>query len=83
MRYLWESGVTWSYCGKADKNKSSRSDIFICYIDVLDWQSLCSISSDVVKDLRFEDKDEDLKLEDKDLWSKDKVKDLKSQDKGL
>jgi len=45
-------------------------------------------SSDVVKDLKFEDKDlwsedkdKDLRLEDKDLWFEDKDKDLRSKDK--
>jgi len=37
--------------------------------------------SDIVKDLRLEDKDKDLWYEDKDLWSKDK--DLWSKDKDL
>ena len=40
----------------------------------------CVILSGVVKDLRFEDKDNDLRLEDKDkdLWSEDKDKNLRS-----
>jgi len=33
-----------------------------------------AFGSDVVKDLRFEDRDKDLRLKDKDLWSEDKDK---------